>query len=126
MNLCEALESGRRYNRAIRREIWPEEGYLYATQDEQLMLSSGASPEPTEQDVLADDWETTRKAPYYGPDGVITKERLRNVIQACYNEVGEKPEELVNQLINLFYSLANATIAFTEQPKEETNEKANE
>lgn len=88
MNISEALESGKRYNRAIRLSGWAEDQYLFESRDALYMGSNkGTSAQPAELPIEAltcPHWELSNSAPWYGPAGVITKDRIKDLIQSCW------------------------------------------
>lgn len=126
MNLCEAIESGKRYNRAIRSAIWPEEVYVYADREGRLLMSEtaeGKKNEPVrigEEDLANAQWELSRKAPYYGPAGVLTRERAEGLINSVFVDVGSEPppDELLDALTAAMMQIGNGTIAFVEEQKQ--------
>ena len=93
MNLCEALESGKRYNRAIRLPHWKSGVYLYENElTKRMFLASPIvqgdnKPYDFSLECLVSEWSLSNEAPWYGPAGVITLERARSMGDCTdYNE----------------------------------------
>lgn len=126
MNLSEAVESGKRWNRALRQEHWNERVYLYEKEGYLFLNSPECEAvhnklfEFSLECIAGYDWSLSWKAPWYGPAGMITRERITEAIKGCCGQALEEDglAYLVKPLTDLFYLLANGTIGFIEQPKE--------
>ena len=125
MNLCEALESGKRYNRAVKRcGNWPLRDYVYVTNNGALILHSDKAqadipffPRGEDMDLNAD-WILTSDAPYNGPQGILTRERATELAAQCWctpttEKVAMIPE-LCEVFVNVLMTVNNNTVAFVE------------
>lgn len=127
MNLCEALESGKRYNRAIRQSHWRSGVYLYDKDGSMFIMSPppsvpGGPFEFTTECLIGYDWELSLEAPWSGPAGVITKERAEEIVDNCWEacaddkfDGGTDTGKLREKLVEGIMTLGNSTIAFTDE-----------
>lgn len=133
MNLCEALESGRRYNRAIRdNDHFPLNAYIYAMREGKFKYHPAEGEDEDVEFSEADlspnaCWCLTTKAPYYGPAGVITLERARGMAAQAWctseNENKVMDSELCEAFAQIMMQIGNGTVAFIEPEKPETNKE---
>jgi hypothetical protein len=126
MNICEAIESGKRYNRAIRQSHWNKDVYLYS-KDGMLYLASPKSDsagKPFEfslECLEGYDWALSHDAPYCGPDGMITLERAREMAAQCWCQPETKHKvmdtDLAEAFAHMLMTLGNGTVAFIQKEK---------
>lgn len=132
MNIYEALESGKRYNRAIRQNHWYKGVYLYDKEGIMYLAApsgqrAGKPFEFTTECLAGNDWEITKEAPWSGPAGVITVERAREMAMVAYDnsecsqQWGCIEPSLQEAIAQVIMTLGNSSIAFVEQPQEQSS-----
>jgi hypothetical protein len=89
MNFSEALEALRN-EKKVRRHVWSEEVYLFYDPDRSIIIDTWTNQlyDPTQTEVLADDWEIVEDIPEAKPEDwkVIPKYKEwldKNIRESC-------------------------------------------